>query len=188
MTCQPDKGCAPGSPEGNLWGLPVVATTNGTTATIRTALIDNEPWFVAVDVCRALGMAINIPATYANRGFFSDEEYRLLQREDLTRCEGLVETLDPRVFRLGLLSESGLYKLIMRSDKKEALEFQHWIASEVLPSIRKTGKYALALPVRTRQIRPESQCSLSAGYVASRLDRRSTGFLGPFRDAGVACV
>lgn len=43
-----------------------------------------------------------------------------------------------------IVSESGLYKLIMRSDKKEALVFQHWIASEVLPSIRKTGKYALA--------------------------------------------
>lgn len=43
-----------------------------------------------------------------------------------------------------VISESGLYKLIMRSDKAEAIAFQHWIASEVLPSIRKTGTYALA--------------------------------------------
>ena len=43
-----------------------------------------------------------------------------------------------------LITESGLYKMAMRSDKEEALVFQDWIASEVLPSIRKTGKYALA--------------------------------------------
>lgn len=47
-----------------------------------------------------------------------------------------------------LITESGLYKMAMRSDKDEALVFQDWIASEVLPSIRKTGTYALAGPGR----------------------------------------
>lgn len=45
---------------------------------------------------------------------------------------------------LTAISESGLYKLIMRSDKDEAVTFQNWVTREVLPSIRKTGKYALA--------------------------------------------
>ncbi|BEV10044.1 hypothetical protein ATDW_05400 [Asticcacaulis sp. DW145] len=45
--------------------------------------------------------------------------------------------------QLNLISESGVYKVIMRSEKKEASQFSAWIAKEVLPSIRKTGKYAL---------------------------------------------
>lgn len=48
-----------------------------------------------------------------------------------------------------LISESGLYKLIMRSDKESARPFQDWVTKEVLPSIRKTGAYALADHGRT---------------------------------------
>lgn len=44
---------------------------------------------------------------------------------------------------LNLISESGLYKLVMRSDKKEAKQFQDWVTREVLPSIRKTGTYTM---------------------------------------------
>ncbi len=44
---------------------------------------------------------------------------------------------------LTLLSESGLYKLIMRCDKPEALPFQDWVAREVLPAIRKDGAYIM---------------------------------------------
>ena len=52
-----------------------------------------------------------------------------------------------------IISESGLYKLIMRSDKPQAREFQDWVTKEVLPSIRKTGSYSLqpgqAMPLPT---------------------------------------
>lgn len=47
----------------------------------------------------------------------------------------------PKAQKVRTLNEAGLYKLIMRSDKPEAQAFQNWIASEVLPSIRKTGMY-----------------------------------------------
>ena len=99
---------------------------------------------MAVDVCRALQLTETIPATYARRGFFSTAEFQVFRRNTLTLCEGVKALLTGHTHHISLLSESGLYKLIMRSDKKAALEFQHWIASEVLPTVRKTGKYALA--------------------------------------------
>jgi prophage antirepressor-like protein len=47
------------------------------------------------------------------------------------------------VRQMTFLSESGLYKLIMRSDKEEAIKFQEWICEDVLPAIRKTGQYKM---------------------------------------------
>ncbi len=100
---------------------------------IRTTSIDGEPWFVASDVLKA--RAID-PAV-------SSQAYRRLSAEEKTyRPRATVGMAPGR--DVVLVSEPGLYKLIMRSDKQEAVVFQHWIASEVLPSIRKTGKYALA--------------------------------------------
>lgn len=124
--------------------------------TVRTALIDNEPWFVAVDVCRALGLSI-IGGVRRHLGRMRPVEIKKIPREGSAhelRAEkggnphnltvGVPLSFHQNESLLTILSESGLYKLIMRSDKPEAQEFQHWIASEVLPSIRKTGKYALA--------------------------------------------
>lgn len=109
------------------------------TVEVRTTLIDGEPWFVASDVCRALGLRPDA----AKDSRLRPEEFQVVSktRGSTPPLPGLFRLND---FRLRLLSESGLYKLIMRSDKVEALAFQHWIASEVLPSIRKTGTYALA--------------------------------------------
>lgn len=165
-------------------------------ATIRTALIDNEPWFVAADVARALGLTL-VGGVRRHLGRLEQSEMKLIAKQGTAPAITAEATGNPRNLIVGvplefskheslltLVNESGLYKLIMRSDKKEALEFQHWIASEVLPSIRKTGKYALGLPLRTRQIRSERRCRLSAGYVASRPCRRSTGFLGRFWAGG----
>lgn len=105
---------------------------------IRTAVIDGEPWFVSSDVCRALGLR----ADAAKDSRIAANEQRLLTktRGQAPSLPGLFQGTD---YRLRLLSESGLYKLIMRSDKKEALAFQHWLAATVLPSIRKTGGYLL---------------------------------------------
>jgi prophage antirepressor-like protein len=108
---------------------------------IRTTLIDGEPWFAAADVCRALGLA------YSPRSGTSKFIAHLLGTE--RRVVRLIATDqtggksrgNPNV---SVVSESGLYKLIMRSDKPEARAFQDWVTSEVLPSIRKTGSYALA--------------------------------------------
>jgi len=94
---------------------------------IRTTMIDGEPWFVGADILQVL---------YGTRRVKLDPtEIAKVDRINFEARGG-----HPMV----LVSESGLYKLILRSDKKEALVFQNWVTQEVLPSIRKTGKYALA--------------------------------------------
>lgn len=67
-----------------------------------------------------------------------------------------------------VVSESGLYKLIMRSEKSEAKEFQNWVTKEVLPSIRKTGGYLLNEAARavahadTKEAMPDTPAFLSS--------------------------
>jgi prophage antirepressor-like protein len=99
--------------------------------TIRTMLIDGEVWFVARDVCDVLGYRMSSDAT------------RVLK--DRQKGTHLVRTPggDQRV---SIISESGLYKLIMRSNKPEAEAFQDWVTEVVLPSIRKTGRYEVDSP------------------------------------------
>ena len=102
-------------------------------AEIRVVEIEGNPWFVALDVCRALdvytyGSTVN--TTMAVKKLAADE-YR--KEEGLNRIEGF----DPRAKTVVLVSESGLYKLIMRSDKPEARRFQDWVTRDVLPAIRK---------------------------------------------------
>lgn len=109
---------------------------------IRTALIDGEPWFVATDAGRALGLQMGRQgvSTYLTR--LDAHERRTVRRA--TDTPELFRGIAPQVQSVIIIIESGLYKLIMRSDKAEAVVFQNWVTQEVLPSIRKTGKYALA--------------------------------------------
>lgn len=93
-------------------------------------VIDREgnPWFVAKDVCDALGYRSN------NRGMaltiLNDDQRTLMQIEKGVRS-------------LVLISESGLNKLTMRSDKPAARAFQDWVTRDVLPAIRKGGAYIM---------------------------------------------
>lgn len=94
---------------------------------LRVVTRDTSPWFVAVDICRALGLSDKVVARTAA----SDEK-------------GLHRVLTPGgTQRLTVVSESGLYKLIMRSDKPEAKRFQDWVTRDVLPAIRRTGSYVV---------------------------------------------
>lgn len=98
---------------------------------VRTIMDDGgEPWFVAKDVALALG--------YQWNGFKNiqhiPEEWRGV--ESVSTPSGEQEMLT--------LSEQGLYFFVARSDKPAALPFQRWLAGEVLPSLRRTGSYALA--------------------------------------------
>lgn len=85
-----------------------------------------EPWFVAMDVCKILGLK-NV--TMALLGLDPDEKR--------------VGKVDVGSKSNRLVSEPGLYTLIMRSHKPEAKKFQHWLCWDVLPSIRKTGSYSM---------------------------------------------
>ena len=98
---------------------------------VRTIMDDGgEPWFVAKDVALALGYQWNGAACIAH----VPEEWRGV-RTVLTLRRGEQEMLT--------LSEQGLYFFVARSDKPAALPFQRWLAGEVLPSLRRTGSYAL---------------------------------------------
>ncbi len=97
---------------------------------VRTLTIKNEPWFVGKDVADVLG--------YQNG---SRDVNRHVEEEDRQTVEIFDGTQRRKV---KVINESGLYSLILSSDLPKAKEFKHWITSEVLPSIRKTGAYSLS--------------------------------------------
>lgn len=104
--------------------LPAVQTFQYQLHNVRIIQRDGQPWFVRADVKRVLGMD--------NR-----KDPNLLESE-----RGVTEIHTPGgPQHMVIISESGLYKLIMRSNKPEAEPFQTWVTSEVLPSIRTTGSY-----------------------------------------------
>ena len=94
---------------------------------VRTVQRDGEPWFVLKDVCAVLGLGT--PARVAER-----------LEEDEVSSTHLTDSLG-RQQDMTIINESGLYNVILRSDKSEARPFRKWVTSEVLPSIRKTGGY-----------------------------------------------
>ena len=105
--------------------MAAVTPFNFGTHTVRVITRDNQPWFVATDVCEALGYRNTSKAI--NDHIDEDERYN----EPLERGGSIL-----------LISESGLYALVLRSRKPEARKFAKWVTSEVLPSIRQTGGYA----------------------------------------------
>lgn len=96
---------------------------------VRTVEINNEPWFVLKDVCAVLDLG---SAHKVSERLDEDERNHIPLTDSLGRKQ---ETT--------IINESGLYNVILRSDKPEAKPFRKWVTSEVLPSIRKTGSYAL---------------------------------------------
>jgi prophage antirepressor-like protein len=109
--------------------------------TLRQKTIDGEPWFVAADVCRCLGLETTTGTTTHLRKL-ADDERRLIRKGKVSDGRTLSIFMGFES-QLVLVSESGLYKLIMRSDKPVAREFQDWVTRIVIPSIRKTGGYLL---------------------------------------------
>lgn len=101
---------------------------NGEFGSIR-ALRDenNEPWFVAKDVCKILGLK-NITET--------------LKRVDEADLTSVKLNSGKQLREMKLVNESGLYSIIFMSNKPEAKKFKRWVTAEVLPAIRKTGMYA----------------------------------------------
>jgi anti-repressor protein len=101
-------------------------------AALRTLTDEaGEPWFVAKDVCGILGMSNPSMAVTA----LDKDEVAQIDPKDYLGSENRSNQA------VNIVSEPGLYKLIMRSRKPEAKEFQRWVTHEVLPSIRKHGAY-----------------------------------------------
>lgn len=99
--------------------------------TVRTVVIDSEPWFVLADLCRVLELAA--VGRVASR---LDEGVR--QTHTLSTAGGAQQ--------MTIVSESGMYEVVIRSDKPEAVAFRRWITGTVLPEIRRTGSFNATLP------------------------------------------
>ena len=112
---------------------------------VRVIMRLGNPWFVASDACDGLALS-NVSEALADLD--DDDKFKLTKDEidTLISNEGIKCSVDPRVQSLSLVSESGLYDLIMQSRKPEAKAFKRWVTHEVLPSIRKTGGYSVAQP------------------------------------------
>jgi prophage antirepressor-like protein len=98
---------------------------------VRTVVENNEVWFVAKDVCDVLEL-IDVSMTVK----------RLDEDEKDTK---IICTLGGNQ-NMSVVNESGLYSLVLTSNKPQAKKFKKWITSEVIPSIRKTGSYSMMSP------------------------------------------
>lgn len=97
----------------------------------RTVQSDGEAWFVAVDICKMLGLAQVSRAV----GRLDEDEVRLLK---------VTHPQNPdRSVTVNAVNEAGLYQLILSSNKPEARLFRRWVTSEVIPALRQTGYYQL---------------------------------------------
>ena len=116
-------------------------------ATVRTILIAGEPWFVLADLCKVLGLGT--PARVRER-----------LDEGVSRTHTLQTSGGPQ--QMTIVSEPGMYEVVIRSDKPEAVTFRRWITAEVLPTIRRTGGAYIA---------PGSQAELDLTNPDTALDK-----------------
>lgn len=110
---------------------PLVFTFPETAQHVRSVMIDTQPWWVAADVCAVLEISNARQAV----SYLDDDE---VQQVPVTTNDGSGRSLPTNV-----VSEPGLYSLILRSRKPQAKAFKRWITHEVIPSIRRTGSYSM---------------------------------------------
>lgn len=114
--------------------------------TIRTVILNGEPWFVAKDVCDILGV------------------------QNVTQAMQQLEDFERSMFNIGrqgeanIISESGFYTLVLRSRKPIAKPFRIWVTSEVLPAIRKTGKYVSSSESKVGTMLEDMGCNMKIVY------------------------
>ena len=92
---------------------------------IRTVTVNSEPWFVGKDIAEVLGYA----------------EPRSAVSKKVEECDRGVAEMETPKQNMTIINESGLYALIFGSKLESAKRFKHWVTSEILPTIRKTGGY-----------------------------------------------
>lgn len=106
---------------------------------VRSLMIDNEPWFVGKDVAEALGYK-NVRDSLARHIDSDDKRDGVVIHDSMGREQKPI-----------IINESGLYSLILSSKLESAKKFKHWVTSEVLPTLRKTGSYA-KVPTDPREL------------------------------------
>ena len=125
----------------------------------QPTVIDGEPWFVAKDVCDVLGDA---NARKALADHLDDDEKSTVTISYGTSPKGGNPNMN-------VISESGLYALIFRSNKPEAKQFSRWVRRDVLPSIRKSGMYLTDQAADALQHNPEEFAKMAARCSALEL-------------------
>ena len=113
---------------------------------VRTVQVNGEPWFVLADVCKVLEIS-------NSRNISS-------RLEPDEKGVTLVDTLGGTQ-QMTIINESGLYTVILRSDKPQAKPFRKWVTSEVLPSIRKHGAYMTPETIKKVMLTPDFIISLA---------------------------
>ena len=127
---------------------------NYNSSEVRTVMRDGEPWFCLVDVCRVLDLSS--PHKVAER----------LDRDELT---GIKVRSGGQTREMTFINESGLYSVILRSDKPEAKKFTRWVTHEVLPTIRRTGGYGSQAAGLTKLAEQMAQTATAIVQVASAM-------------------
>ncbi|WP_420415831.1 Bro-N domain-containing protein [Marinovum algicola] len=102
---------------------------------VRVVMRGEDPWFVAADVCRVLGISNARDAVSR----LDDDERDQVDAMTVGNTDGQTQRGGARVFNI--INESGLYALIFTSSKVEAKRFRKWVTSEVLPALRTYGRY-----------------------------------------------
>lgn len=127
-------------------------------AEVRTVQIDGEPWFVLADICREL--ELSTPARVAER----------LEKDEVSQTH----TIDRmgREQKTTIINESGLYTVILRSDKPQAKPFRKWVTSVVLPSIRKHGAYMTDQALEKALTNPDFLIQLATQLKTEQEQRR----------------
>lgn len=123
---------------------------------VRTIQKDGEPWWVLKDVCGILGIS-----KYRDTASRLDEDERGSVRVDTPGGEQ----------EMTVVNESGLYNVILRSDKPEAKPFRKWVTSEVLPSIRKHGAYMTPQKIEEVLLNPDTIIKLATELKAEQEKR-----------------
>lgn len=126
-------------------------------AEVRTVQIDGEPWFVLADICRELEIS--------NSRMVSER----LESDELMSAK---LTSGGQRREMTIINESGLYTVILRSDKPQAKPFRKWVTSEVLPSIRKHGAYMTDQALEKALTNPDFLIELATQLKAEQEQRR----------------
>lgn len=113
---------------------------------VRTVEMGGEPWFVLKDVCGVLDIADH---KVVARRLDEDEVCQTPLTDSMGRQQSTT-----------IINESGLYHVILRSDKPEAAPFRKWVTSEVLPSIRKHGAYMTPETLQAAILNPDTMIQL----------------------------
>lgn len=128
--------------------------TNPEFGTVRTILIDDEPWAVGIDVAKALGYR-NLKDAIIKH---VDTEDKLVGSRNATPS---ITDSQGRTQWPTWINESGLYSLILSSKLPAAKEFKRWVTSEILPTLRKTGRYT------TEIAEPEQRAITTDDYLTA---------------------